>query len=182
MVFSGIASGNLVAMSTILRIYLYPLVDLGSIGPAISTLIDLNGSPTSGRCPKGALVSSCRPSPSEHKSQLLTCLLTSFNIDGQKKTALIFSCVFFTPWCADIRDSCTMCRTLLLSFSGIISCNLTPSFNTSFSSVGSSICISSTSDGVTFHSVKTGHFNGLIPRRLVSPVLLLSSYVAISTP
>src|SRR6218665_2741705 len=131
MVFSGIASGNLVAISTILRIYLYPLVDLGSIGPAISTLIDRNGSPTSGRCPNGALVSPCRPSPSEHKSQLLTCLLTSFNIDGQYKTALIFSCVFFIPWCADIRDSCAMCRTLLLSLSGTIGCNLTPSFNAS---------------------------------------------------
>src|SRR6218665_1777775 len=83
MVFSGIASGNLVAMSTILRIYLYPLADLGSIGPAISTLIDRNGSPTNGRCPNSALVSPCFTNPSEHKSQLMTCAFTSFNIDGQ---------------------------------------------------------------------------------------------------
>src|SRR6218665_2315046 len=47
--FGGIASGNLVAMSTIDRMYLYPLVDLCSIGPAISMQIARNGSPTNGR-------------------------------------------------------------------------------------------------------------------------------------
>src|SRR6218665_1787996 len=50
-----------------------------------------------------------------------------------------------------------------------------------FSSVLSSICIFNTSAGVTFHSVKTGHFRGFTPLVLVSFDLLLSSYVATFT-
>jgi len=52
--FNGIASGNLVHMSIVVRIYLYPS-EAGLIGPIRSTHIIENGVPINGNFPIGAL-------------------------------------------------------------------------------------------------------------------------------